>query len=449
MADKIQDSVAKNKKKKELVDPTDEQVKQIVDAEETEEEKSLRERLAELKDARESELRGAEWGQVAEKLGQAIAQYGAARSGLKSGVDLSKIKPEGLDWERKMDRIMKKYDQGERAEKLKEDIKKEADEDKFGRWRSLPQFVVRDEKGRLIPVQRHDKTGEFKTLFGESVTKEDLRMKPNWKLNKADGKYYDINDPHLDKQTGKVEKPYETYMEFRQANPTVADKVDKIADNYQKDHTTQREVEEKLITLNKLVRENTPGSRRAVQNLLARGFGEVGVMTDKDVEGFAGVDDLFGKIEDFVERRWAGEEAMSEEVQQNYFDLIHSAMDAAKNARRRMNNQYIDRAGFTAGKRATPEYISRHLNIRTFDPAEAKAEGMKRSKEIVERREKRRKEEKEEPKSATGTLKEMGRAAGKALTSPGLKEGEIRRWDKKRKKHAIFNKDREFVRWED
>lgn len=72
--------------------------------------KSLDEAVSAARQAYEARATRNEWGQVAEMVGRAIAQYGAAREGLKSGKDMSQLQMgPGVDWESRQDRIMRDY----------------------------------------------------------------------------------------------------------------------------------------------------------------------------------------------------------------------------------------------------------------------------------------------------------------------------------------------------
>lgn len=77
---------------------------------ENQEDQSLQERIKRLKEKRDQELKSSDWGEVGERIAQAISKYGAARAGLKSGVNLSQVDPgPGKNWDAARTRAFTKY----------------------------------------------------------------------------------------------------------------------------------------------------------------------------------------------------------------------------------------------------------------------------------------------------------------------------------------------------
>lgn len=66
---------------------------------------TLEQQIADARKAAESSTNRNEWGQVAERIGHALAQFGAGLHGERTGVDMSGLKFNKIDWERRLDRI--------------------------------------------------------------------------------------------------------------------------------------------------------------------------------------------------------------------------------------------------------------------------------------------------------------------------------------------------------
>jgi hypothetical protein len=63
----------------------------------------------ELEQEYKNKMLPSQWAEVAETLGQALTKFGAAQSGLKSGVDLSKVDMQKTDWEKPRSRYAEEY----------------------------------------------------------------------------------------------------------------------------------------------------------------------------------------------------------------------------------------------------------------------------------------------------------------------------------------------------
>lgn len=71
----------------------------------TERRQTLQDQIAQARAGAASDSNRNEWMQVAEKVGHALAQYGAGLQGVRTGVDMSGLKFDKVDWERRLDRI--------------------------------------------------------------------------------------------------------------------------------------------------------------------------------------------------------------------------------------------------------------------------------------------------------------------------------------------------------
>jgi hypothetical protein len=69
--------------------------------------------------------KGSDWGQVAETVGQAMTRFGAAKAGLKAGVDLSRVDMPTTNWDAQRDRASKEY-----LTKLQDLLQQQRDEKK-------------------------------------------------------------------------------------------------------------------------------------------------------------------------------------------------------------------------------------------------------------------------------------------------------------------------------
>lgn len=87
---------------------------------------SLKSRGEEAEGSYQDRVRRAEWGEVADRIAQAAAQYGAARQGLRDNVDLSGVKVQGADWKSKIDRYGQDLDRTGKALNQERELEKDA-----------------------------------------------------------------------------------------------------------------------------------------------------------------------------------------------------------------------------------------------------------------------------------------------------------------------------------
>lgn len=98
-----------------------------------------------------------EWLEVAEKIGHAFAQLGAAAHGLATGVDLSGLKFDKTDWSKKFDRLMGELDATKKDIGSREKLTSEAKSERDRMAESLFDQLVR---GKLTKEQQAFQTKE-------------------------------------------------------------------------------------------------------------------------------------------------------------------------------------------------------------------------------------------------------------------------------------------------
>jgi len=129
-----------------------------------------------------------EWGQLAEKVGQAIIQYSAASAGLRSGAargqDMSNLNfGPGVDWESRQNRALKQYQID--LDRANEDYNRQRQEagdefsgrrEAYGRREGYLQTALREarERDRLAAQQAEEAARERK--LGERENKQDIRL---------------------------------------------------------------------------------------------------------------------------------------------------------------------------------------------------------------------------------------------------------------------------------
>lgn len=98
-----------------------------------------------------------EWMEVAEKIGHAFAQLGAAAHGLATGVDLSGLKFDKTDWSKKFDRLMGELDATKKDIGSREKLASEGKSDRDKMAESLFDQLV---KGKLSKEEQAFKSKE-------------------------------------------------------------------------------------------------------------------------------------------------------------------------------------------------------------------------------------------------------------------------------------------------
>ena len=140
--------------------------------------------VAEAKKARDEARSRADWGSLFEQLGKSVAQYGAARAGMKSGYDMSSGIKElaGVDWEARRKEIDQDYreDLSTAQEKMKQASEQAANLEKRGDYLNSEKWKQREYKlqqDKLDVTQKfmEDKLDLLRSATNSRMTQQEKR----------------------------------------------------------------------------------------------------------------------------------------------------------------------------------------------------------------------------------------------------------------------------------
>lgn len=329
MAKTLAEQLEEKKKKKKAEEPS-----QASSVEDIEEEgvsspipPSLDDRLSKAQKDYESGKKTAAYSELAEKLGNALIKMGAARTGLKKGVDLSKIDTTETDWDKRRKGLLDEY-KTELA-----DIQNVREEERKALAPGEEEF---QQTGFLTkegnPIVFYKNKGlYFDSLTRQPVSMGDIRAKSlQIRPDKVTGEYssYDaVTNTWLtvDKEGNpRSLSEQEIKEQFTDANLDPNQRKDVKAALDRRDKLVGKKIDnlEEIERAKALIDQNNPIGAEAVKTLLAKGvMGEVGNLAQAEQERFGGSKEIVARMEQAYQT-YVGGGNLSDRNQAYLLDLL-------------------------------------------------------------------------------------------------------------------------------